>query len=548
MNTANPSIPEAILYWYEHGIEIKRSGKNKDTLEEVRNYLKSAGWTFWYKTKGLREELRYTSPTGRNYLSLRMACKGYMEERGLVVEDIIAARNKKLNLASQSLDGPPPPLHSNGNDAIDGKTLLSDSNKVNSRSVAISWLIDNNLVLPKSKAHYLGVNGPLAKGQIDRDGIKCDCCNQVFTLSKFEAHAGSKKHRPAANIFLDDGKSLSDCQRQMFENNEIRRFEKKQHNAIENDKLCFEKKQHKAMENDKLCSVCRSEGELIFCSNCPSSFHKRCLGLKDIANGNWFCPSCSCGICSKRKFEENTGHSHSKGEKIICICDQCQHNFHMGCLRKSRGTVKSKNSQNKWFCSDRCERVSYHLHQLLGRLFPLGRDGLTCRMLKPGYQNPSDSDKMGSLMENQQKLIVALNVMHECFEPIKEASTGRDLFEEVIMNRGSDLKRLNFRGFYTMVSERNEEVISVANFRVSGKVAEIPIVATRLQYRKNGVERLVLPAIPDNLNMWIGKFEFSKMTDSGKLQYLNYAFLDFQDAIMCQKWLMKTSPVKFLSV
>lgn len=524
MNTGDPPIPDAILYWYEHGIGRKISGKNKGIIEEVKNYLKSEGWTFWYKTKGSREELRYTSPMGKNYISLRMACKGYLQERGIVVEDIIATRNQKVNLDEKK------------------RTSLSDPKKVNAfphRSVAVSELIDKNVVLPKAKVHYLGANGPLAKGQIDRDGINCDCCNQVFTLSKFEAHAGSTKHRPAANIFLDDGRSLADCQRQMFENDEIRLFKKKQHNAI---------------ENDKLCSVCLSEGILIFCSNCPSSFHERCLGPEVIPNGDWFCPSCSCVICGKRQYE----HSHSKDEEIISICHQCEHNFHMGCLRKSRGLIKSKNSENKWFCSDRCELVCHHLHQLLGRSLPLGRDSLTCKLLKPSYQNPSDSDKIEALMENQKKLLVALEIMHECFEPIKEASTRRDLFEEVMMNQESDLKRLNFQGFYTIVLQRNEEVISVANFRVHGKLAEMPIVATRPQYQKNGmcrllmnvlerllvalgVEKLVLPAIPDSLNMWVSKFGFSKMTDSEKLGYLNYTFLDFQDAIRCQKSLKKKS-------
>lgn len=69
--------------------------------------------------------------------------------------------------------------------------------------------------------------------------------------------------------------------------------------------------------------------------DCPSSFHKSCLGLNDLPKGNWFCPSCCCRICDigKRKFEEKTEHSV---EDVLRICGQCEHKFHVGCIEKSR--------------------------------------------------------------------------------------------------------------------------------------------------------------------------------------------------------------------
>ncbi|MCO5586959.1 hypothetical protein L7F22_040904 [Adiantum nelumboides] len=52
----------------------------------------------------------------------------------------------------------------------------------------------------------------LKDGKITRDGyILCSCCRVAFGLSKFEKHAGSKLHRPAANLFLRDGRSLAQC-------------------------------------------------------------------------------------------------------------------------------------------------------------------------------------------------------------------------------------------------------------------------------------------------------------------------------------------------
>ena len=57
-----------------------------------------------------------------------------------------------------------------------------------------------------------------------------------------------------------------------------------------------------------------------------------------------------------------------------------------------------------------------------------------------------------------------------------------------------------------------------------------------------GVERLVLPAVPSVLNTWTSSFGFSLMTESEKLNFLGYTFLDFQGTHMCQKSLMMAPP------
>lgn len=61
--------------------------------------------------------------------------------------------------------------------------------------------------------------------------------------------------------------------------------------------------------------------------------------------------------------------------------------------------------------------------------------------------------------------------------------------------------------------------------------------------RELGVQRLVLPAVSSVLNAWTTAFGFSKMTDSERLDFLNYTFLDFQETIMCQKFLLKNNVV-----
>ena len=112
----------------------------------------------------------------------------------------------------------------------------------------------------------------MAEGRITRDGIKCSCCREVFSLSRFEAHSGSSYRRSAANFFLEDGRSLLEYQMQVIRDITGKGFKKKS---------CSRKKCSKHhYENDYICSVCHYGGDLVLCDQCPSSFHKSCLGLK----------------------------------------------------------------------------------------------------------------------------------------------------------------------------------------------------------------------------------------------------------------------------
>ena len=67
----------------------------------------------------------------------------------------------------------------------------------------------------------------------------------------------------------------------------------------------------------------------------------------------------------------------------------------------------------------------------------MGVDNLTWSILKPMKTDNhyTDVPDIDALAENYSKLNVALGVMHECFEPVKEPLTGRDLVEDIIFCR-----------------------------------------------------------------------------------------------------------------
>uniref|UniRef100_A0A1D1Z861 Chromodomain-helicase-DNA-binding protein 4 n=1 Tax=Anthurium amnicola TaxID=1678845 RepID=A0A1D1Z861_9ARAE len=409
----------------------------------------------------------------------------------------------------------------------------------------LSWLIDNNVVLPRQKVCYKRKRDGyvMKEGRITRNGIKCKCCEKVFTLSNFETHAGSSNHRPAANIFLQDGRSLLQCQMQMLCSKKPKEFP---HKRMKSDCSSY--------ESDTICSMCRDGGSLVLCDHCPSSFHLACVGLEEVPEGKWFCPSCRCGICGLSEFNCDP---EQFSEKTVLYCDQCEREYHVGCLRQ-RGLVGLESCpKGNWFCSESCSKIYLHLRKLLGKTNPTAVDGFSWTILRSRKENDPDLDAfdMETLTEHHSNLSVAVDVMHECFEKIVEPRTKTDLVADILFNKESELNRLNFWGFYAMLLRSGDELISVATFRVFGeKVAEVPLVGTRVQYRRKGmcrllmdelekllstvgVERLFLPAIPQLLETWTTSFGFSVMTNSERLMFSEFTLLNFQDTTMCQKLL-----------
>ncbi|XP_058075041.1 uncharacterized protein LOC131223612 isoform X2 [Magnolia sinica] len=421
----------------------------------------------------------------------------------------------------------------------------------------LSWLIDNGAVCPKQKVFYMNNEDRhvMAEGRITLKGIRCKCCKKVYGLTGFAVHAGGTNDKSAANIFLKDGKSLLQCQTQLVRGKKLK--------SLRQDPCVRIKSDYSHYKSDDICSICHYGGKLILCDHCPSSFHLSCIGLKGVPEGRWSCPSCQCGICGQSEFNSDIKQFTSE---TILYCDQCDCQYHVGCLRKTRLANLGSCPQGNWFCSKKCSQIFVHLQKLLGKSNSTAVEGLSWTILRSRRGNDPDLDTsdIEAMTAQHSKLYVALSVLHECFVPFIEPRTEKDFFTSVLFNRGSKLNRLNFRGFYTLLLERGDEVVSVATVRIFGeKVAEIPLIGTCVKYRRRGmcrllmtevekvlstlgVERLLVPAVPELLETWTNSFGFTKMTRSNKLNLSEYNFLDFQDTIMCQKLLVKYTTTKTL--
>ncbi|PWA19319.1 hypothetical protein CCH79_00019391, partial [Gambusia affinis] len=58
------------------------------------------------------------------------------------------------------------------------------------------------------------------------------------------------------------------------------------------------------LEHDDRCAVCKEDGELQLCHNCPRAFHPSCLHppIKSPSRGAWYCPKCQKKVLNKENL------------------------------------------------------------------------------------------------------------------------------------------------------------------------------------------------------------------------------------------------------
>ncbi|XP_061370868.1 increased DNA methylation 1-like [Gastrolobium bilobum] len=647
--------PQAVIEWYKltGSTDYKRGCRKRDLSLKAKQHLCALGWNLWYIAKQGRWELRYTSPNGRNHISLRSACERCIEEGGCGPENVPLIQKTKGLQVKRDHDHDPSTTAISSSaqpqvqprkckkrraraQSFDDDELDQASSTAVIPSSAQSHEVSRKCKKPRAEPRKCKKRqresfddgdddewNPMGQSQstseLDQasstavisssaqsqevprkckkpraDPRKCKklrseprkCkkprvrhgdeaqsssnpgtvnsllidTNVVLSESKvlgptnFEAHAGCTKQLPSTSIFLEDGRSLLDCQREALSTSQ-----QKNHDVVMQRDSVYKD------NNDSVCSICRYGGELILCDRCPSSFHLTCLGLEQVPDGDWFCPPCCCKICNRAKYREDCADNV---DCSILVCDQCEHKYHIGCLKTRGFSSNLENSPNKnWFCNSDCENIFCSLQKLIGKAIPVGgADNLTWMMLKTlKSDNLGDltSEDLERLSQIESKLSVALGVFRECFDPVIDPLTGRDIISDIMSSRGSELDGSNFRGFYTVILERNDQVISAATIRIYGqKVAELPFVATGRMFRRLGmcsilmnelekhlthlgIERMILPSSPSVIDTWTNSFGFARMTDLDKSQFLDYTFVDFQDTIMCHKLLMKPSIKRF---
>lgn len=427
-----------------------------------------------------------------------------------------------------------------------GGKLSADVNQfvIGARTV-LGWLIDTGAVSLRDVVQFRNPKNHevIKDGWVTRDGILCKCCTQIFSVSDFKAHAGFRQQKPPLNLYLQSGKSFTLCQLQAWSAEyKSRKGYLKAMNVVEVD------------QNDDTCGICADGGELICCDNCPSTYHQSCLSAQELPEGSWYCSNCICKICNKLACKKE-----DSSFLAVFECSQCKHKYHGACIIEKVAHNRDVGSST-WFCGENCKKIFLGLRSRVG-MFNLIDDGLSWTILHCNHddQNVYSPQKIALMAECNSKLAIAMSLMEECFLPMVDPRTGIDMVPHVLYNWGSTFARLNFEGFYTVILEKGDTLISVASVRVHGvKVAEMPLIATcglhrrkkmcrrlmnsiEMMLRSFKVEMIVLSAIPSLVETWISGFGFSVITAEEKKQLHDVNLMLFPGSVMLQKKLCEAS-------
>uniref|UniRef100_A0A7N0RHM4 PHD-type domain-containing protein n=1 Tax=Kalanchoe fedtschenkoi TaxID=63787 RepID=A0A7N0RHM4_KALFE len=388
------------------------------------------------------------------------------------------------------------------------------------------------------------------------NGILCSCCDTEVSPSQFEAHAGwAARRQPYRHIYTSSGLSLHDIATSLASGQ-----------TITTD--C----------SDDMCTVCGDGGNLKLCDECPRAFHIDCLETPCVSEGEWFCPYCKDKAGTGRKTAagdpstvpkslvirlnrvvkapelESGGcvvcraHDFSAAkfdDRTVMICDQCEKEYHVGCLRESGLCDLKELPKDKWFCCEDCSKIYSSLQTSVSvgaEVLSLSVSSIIIRkLLEKGYSGGYENDVHWRILSGKSRypehlpiLSRAATIFRECFDPIV-AKSGRDLIP--VMVYGRNISGQEFGGMYCVVLIVRSVVVSAGLVRVFGReVAELPMAATSREHQGKGyfqalfscimkmlcslnVENLVLPAAEEAESIWTNKFGFRKMSDERLQKY-----------------------------
>ncbi|KAK8512263.1 hypothetical protein V6N13_097077 [Hibiscus sabdariffa] len=389
------------------------------------------------------------------------------------------------------------------------------------------------------------------------DSIVCRCCERKLSPSQFEAHAGlADRRQPYRHICTSNGMTLHDIALSLANG---QRFT--------------------TGRSDDICAICGNAGDLLLCHECRLAFHPACLNIEHLPEGDWRCGNCAdenglgrknisgeapriarpieirltrvvealefeiggCAVCRRYDFSPTTF-----GDRTIILCDQCEKEFHVGCLRDCGQCDLKEIPKGTWFCCDDCKRIHGALQSSVSTGMQIISATISNKIRKKNLGNGLCTDEAKDCLQWQilsgkshyskdlPLLSSAAAIFHECFDPII-AKSGHDLIPAMV--NGRDISGYDFGGMYCVVLIYRSVVVSVGLLRIFGReVAELPIVATSKKHQGKGyfralfdcieefltsqnVENLMLPAAEEALPIWKTNFGFEKMNEQ---QLMNY--------------------------
>ncbi|KAL7173782.1 hypothetical protein ACSBR2_033108 [Camellia fascicularis] len=562
--------------------------ENRNTLRDVLNACKDA------PLESLEVTIRnMIGCSSENKLISCLNCKGPIPEAGtgrtmlLCDSCMILKESRPSPVLSDNSDRSPTIISiPKSSDSVSSSSSRSKTRgRLTRKDLRLHKLVFQDDALPDGTELAYFVRGQkCAEGYKKGFGIFCFCCQSEVSPSQFEAHAGwASRRKPYLHIYTSNGVSLHELSLKL---SQLRKLS--------------------AEENDDLCSICADGGDLLCCDNCPRAFHTECVSLLSIPSGTWYCKYCE-NMFQKEKFVEHNanavaagriagidpleqitkrcirivettetdvggcalcrGHGFSKsvfGPQTVILCDQCEKEYHIGCLKEHKMDDLKELPKGKWFCCMDCNRI----HSALQNLVVSGEQKLQDSLLsivkkkleEKGSESSADLDIKWRLLSGQMAsddtrllLSKAVSIFHDRFDPIADSNTVRnDLIPHMVYGR--NLRDQEFGGMYCAILSVNSNIVCAGIIRIFGEeVAELPLVATSTDHQGQGyfqvlfscienllgflnVRNLVLPAADEAGSIWTDRFGFKKITEDELMNYRKkYQMMIFQGTTMLQK-------------
>nr|KYP68613.1 hypothetical protein KK1_022246 [Cajanus cajan] len=409
----------------------------------------------------------------------------------------------------------------------------------------------------------------------------------IFKKSKFCVNC--RDVNVVSRLFCNSCTMLKDCQpfpTQTTETSNIYLSEAVQSRSLEPDMLpklvdsgmkqnaCHRKSQGKLTKKDLRLHKLVFEADVLPDGTEVSYYSHGQKLLVGYKKGYGIICSCCNNELSPSQFEAHAGwasrrkpcqyFTKSFGPRTVIICDQCEKEYHIVCLKNHNIQNLKELPKGNWFCSSNCNQIHTDLASLVAR----GEENIPNSLLSvikkkyddKGLKNGDDLDikwrvlnwKLDESDENEEMLSKVVDIFHEQFDPIVHPTTRVDFIPTMLFGRKT--KSQDFRGMYCAVLIVNQMIVSAGIFRVFGlEVAELPLVATVADYQGQGyfktlfnciedllrtlkVKHFVLPAATEAESLWTSKFGFTKLDQDGINNYRRYYhMMTFQGTSLLHK-------------
>ncbi|KAK4348453.1 hypothetical protein RND71_031208 [Anisodus tanguticus] len=458
------------------------------------------------------------------------------------------------------------------------------------RDQKMHWLVFEEGGLPDgTEVAYYSRGKKLLVGYKQGSGIFCSCCNSEVSPSQFEAHAGwASRKKPYGYIYTSNGVSLHEFAISLLKG-----------------------RKSSVKDSDDLCIICADGGNLVLCDGCPRAFHKECASLLAVPRGKWYCKYCENKF-QREKFVEHNANAVAAGrisgidpieqitqrcirivknpeeaEVIACVlcrcydfsksgfgprtvilCDQCEKEYHVGCLKKRKIADLKELPKGKWFCCVDCKRIYSALQNSLTsgeeKLSESCLGAVRMKLKEKRFDFVGVPDVRWRLLsgkitsrETRVLLAEAVSIFH--------SELGFHLFLPFLISMilvlpcRRNIRGQDFGGMYCAILTVNSTVVSAGILRIFGQdMAELPLVATRIGSQGQGyfqlllsciekllaflnVRKFVLPAAVEAMSIWTEKFGFKEIPPDQLVSYKKtcWQMITFKGTSMLEKMVPK---------